>query len=60
MTWMGTCGGGWGMCQGVGECGRVWGHVGGGVCGRGSGLQHEWGHVAGVGTYGRVWGYVAG
>ena len=32
--------------QGVGACGRVWGHVAGvGVFGRGSGLWHGWGHV---------------
>ena len=50
-----------GMWQGVGVCGRVWGHVAGvDVCGRGSGLRHRQGHVARVGTCGRVWGYVAG
>ena len=35
MTWMGTCGGGGGMWQGVGACGRVWGNVAGVVAGCG-------------------------
>ena len=59
------------MWQGVGSCGRVWGHVTGG----GGMLKGEgWGHVGGVGAYdrgkggdmwqgletcGRVWGHVA-
>ena len=45
------------MWQGVGACGRVWGHMAGAdVCGSGSALWHRWVHVAVVRIYGRVWG----
>ena len=50
-----------GWWQGVGACGRVWGHVAGvWVHERGSGLVNGRRHVAGVGTCGRVWAGMAG
>ena len=50
-----------GMWQGLGVCGRVWGHVAGcGACGRGSGLVHGRRHAAGAVTCGRLWRHVAG
>ena len=42
LAWMGTC-------DGVGACGRVWGHI------AGCGVMWQ-----GVGACGRVWGHVAG
>ena len=56
------------MWQGVGSCGRQWGHV---TRARGKGRDGDmwqgWGHVAGggcmwqgLGACGRVWAYVAG
>ena len=59
------------MWQGVGACGRWWGHMvralgmaWGGECGSGSGLWHRWGHVTGMGYVSgcggmcQEWGYV--
>ena len=56
---MGACGR---VCeQGVGACGRVWGHrkyvVGGQAYGMDWDIWQGWGHV--VGCRGRVWGHVA-
>ena len=48
---------GWYMWQGVGTCGRVWGHVAGvGACDKG------YGHMAlgGLVICDRGWGYVVG
>ena len=47
------------MRQGVGACGRVWGHVAGSEVVVEVSLQHRRRHVAGVGWCGRVWGHVA-
>ena len=65
MAWMGTCGRGGDIWQGMREFGRVWGHVAG-VVAECVGMWQGWGHVVGGQDYamdGDIWqgkGHVVG